>query len=486
MNEDYRGYSSPLLLSLRTKDAHEVEKLLHSGADPNGVSLHDVSRHAAGFLRFGPYISEGSLPEPFFTANYSRDQVLLAIKRQQISAITWDEISDRFADCVARFWTEPKLRPLAQIPYGDAVPAPVEAAQCGCIDSLESIIRAGADITFWLHEQQQLPSPASISSLAVVTPLHSAIWSRNTAALEYLLSRGFNPNAMPLAAITRCITPAMATIVHCDPWNEAAWRLLQRQPTFNPTLRTPIYNVHILHFAVARLSISILEAIVDDVPIDSAGTSALGHTLLHVACMPLDERFINMCSKAIYDSIHETRDLSEMCAELKHQYEGAQINNYAEARTILDEQDVALNVAPFDKSATTRSLASTPPIVDSSDQTATVEYLCQYASIDISHQDIHGNTALHYLVSHKTLNTQLIDFLRSTCGGDHAWKALKNRYGYTAQDLQNSNLEAIHRQGNKIHEPPRDVRDEQNRELEARVQQTIEDQQYAMLQGQYT
>ena len=219
------------------------------------------------------------------------------------------------------------LRPLAQEPYGDVVPAVVEAAQQGCSHIIKLIIDAGAELSFWLSEQTQLPIPTTLSSLAVASPLHSAIWSRNTEVLDWLLRKGFDPNILPLAAITRCITAAMATIVYCDPWNQAAWDCLRQHPRFDPSIRTPIYNVHILHFAVARLSLPLVKAIVKYMPLKTAGKTALGHILLHVVCLPLDERYLNLHSEAIYISIHETRDLSEVDPCFKACRADSQSNN---------------------------------------------------------------------------------------------------------------------------------------------------------------
>lgn len=321
MNEDYRGYSTLLLFALRSQSFDDVKSLLRSRSNPDGVSLYDISIHAAGFLRFGPSISDGSLPDPYLTATHTREEALTAIGRTQISAITQGEVEDRFQNCVGKFWTECVSRPLSQIPYGDAIPAVVEAAQRGCVENVELLLQSGADVSFWLSRQRELPVPATVSSLAVTTPLHSAIWSRNTEILKCLLNNGFDPNAMPLAAVTRCITPAMATITYCDPWNQAAWDCLRIHSKFDPSIRTPIYNVHILHFAVARLSLSLLEVIVQAVSLAEAGTTALGHTSLHIACLPLDERFIQMHSEAVYKSVHETRNLSELEGALKARHD---------------------------------------------------------------------------------------------------------------------------------------------------------------------
>lgn len=479
MNEDYRGYSFPLLFALRSQSFDEVKSLLRSGSNPDGVSLYDISIHAAGFLRFGPSLSGGSLPDPYLTATHTREEALTAIGRTQISVITQGEVEDRFQDCVGKFWTECVSRPLSQIPYGDAIPAVVEAAQRGCVDSVELLLQSGADVSYWLSRQTELPVPATVSSLAVTTPLHSAIWSRNTEILRYLLNNGFDPNAMPLAAVTRCITPAMATITYCDTWNQAAWDCLRIHPNFDPSIRTPIYSVHILHFAVARLSLSLLEVIVQAVSLAEAGTTALGHTLLHIACLPLDERFIQMHSEAVYKSVHETRNLSELEGCLKARHDNPQTNNYLTARDILDENDMSHN-ALDSLLFTDDSLSSTQSHFEN--QTAVVHHLYNCSVASVSQQDIHGNTALHYLASYRVVNYQLMTWLRSQDQGQYAWDVLRNRYGFTAQDLLYSNEAAVENPEGQSFWYSLDLRYKRNLEQEKQLRAGVEERRWAILQ----
>ncbi len=439
MNREFSGFNTFFLQAIEDQDHKAVEFSLRAGTDPNGASLHDISLHAAGFLRFGPWISYGRDEEPFLSANFTRGESLDVIARQQISPIIQNEIQDRYHDCIGRFWTEPILRPLAQIPFGDTIPAVVEAAQQGSIATLHMLIDSGADISFWQSRPTVMPFSSTASSLAVVTPLHSAIWSRKTNALRYLLNRGFDPNAMPLAAITRCITPAMATISYCNPWNQAAWDCLRQYPGFDPRIRTPIYDVHILHFAVARLSLILLYEIVKIVPLAEAGATALGHSLLHIACLPLDKRYIQIHSEAIYKSIHETRDLSEAEEDLRGRFEEEELDNYFTARVIAEKNSTTLyEHMPDFLAIDLDCLAS---------QTAMVRYLYSYDVADVSKQDVHGNTALHYLASHRLVNHQLIDWLRSQKHGQYSWRVLKNIYGYTASELLASNEAAVENPG---------------------------------------
>ena len=99
------------------------------------------------------------------------------------------------------------------------------------------------------------------------------------------------------------------------------------------------YIVHLLHSAVAFLSLLLLEIIATDVALFNACETAPGYTLLHIACLPLDERCIQLHSKAIDTSIHETRNLSELDGKIKDKQSSATTNNYIDARKVLDAMD---------------------------------------------------------------------------------------------------------------------------------------------------
>lgn len=53
--------------------------------------------------------------------------------------------------------------------------------------------------------------------------------------------------------------------------------------------------------------------------------------------------------------------------------------------------------------------------------------------------DIHGNTALHYLASHMTVNVEAVHLVRSMDGGETACSGLRNNFGFTAEALIRSN-----------------------------------------------
>ena len=109
----------------------------------------------------------------------------------------------------------------------------------------------------------------------------------------------------------------MATVVCCESPKFEAFDLLLSYSTIDRDQRTPIYNVHILHFATALLSPSLLVRVSASKSLKNAGKTALGHTLLHVACLPLDDTYIQISSEKVYQSIHNVCTLSPSWLPLK-------------------------------------------------------------------------------------------------------------------------------------------------------------------------
>lgn len=267
--------------------------------------------------------------------------------------------------------------------------------------------------------QYEMPEPPTYSSLSVSTPLHAAVESRNLEMLKHLLQLGFDPNVRPLANMAKSISPPMSTLTWEPPFIEA-YELLAADARVALDLRTPIYGVHILHFAFAHLSRHLLQQVAD-VPLFSAGTTALGHTLLHIACFPLDETQICIFAKSIYESIHEVRSLSQTLCPLTLWPDNEPEPLYPQPRSRHNPRKT-LFAKPQDCGFFMR-------------QSELVDYLLDRSTQDLSAVDVHGNTALHYLASYRTVNTKLIDKLRSLEGGEQIWTTAKNHYGYTPKKL---------------------------------------------------
>ncbi|TVY34579.1 hypothetical protein LSUB1_G006651 [Lachnellula subtilissima] len=380
------GITTPLMEAINAHLPANVKILLEAGANPNGVPHCIMEDYAALFLRFRPSIKglfDGS-------PDVARRSVFLEnMNVPQISNLTCEEVEDREGCSMAPFWCEEGFTQACFWTHGETMPSLVLAAKSGETEIVDMLLHAGADATFWKRPQFYVPEPASESSLSVSSPLHAAIEAE-----------GFEPNTMPLANPTRCVTPLMATIVHCSSFNKEAFDILCRAPSINFELRTPVYGVHILHFAVARLDLELLKHVAGKTPLENAGETALGHTLLHVACMCANVAQIQRHSDIIRKSIHETRDLRPF-----------------------DD----INPECFSHGCGYFSA-----------QTEMVKYLWNNGVRDFSKLDVHGNTALHYLAGCRGLNEELFAWLLSEGGSETlcVWQEAQNIHGATPKILE--------------------------------------------------
>jgi ankyrin repeat protein len=214
-----------------------------------------------------------------------------------------------------------------------------------------------------------IPDPITPSSLSLSIPIHAALQRKDVEMLEYLLAKGFDINTRPLANPTRCFTPIMTTAIYPKTFNKVAFDLLAASPCINFNIRTPVYRVHLLH-AVATLNLSILKHIARKVPLKNAGKTKLGHTLLHIACLPADAQEVQYHSLAIFRSIHETRDLHA------HNDPHMELSGGMRFDPGVSEEELKIQAA----------------------QTEVVKYLCDNGIYQVWEKDVHGNTPFHYLV----------------------------------------------------------------------------------------
>jgi hypothetical protein len=97
----------------------------------------------------------------------------------------------------------------------------------------------------------------------------------------------------------------------CDPPNWDAFSLLLSHPAIDQNLVTPVTKVHLLHITVALLSLSTLKHVLEaGLSLSDAASTALGHTLLHIACLPLNMTHVNIFQESIYSSAHEFRQIT--------------------------------------------------------------------------------------------------------------------------------------------------------------------------------
>jgi len=302
-----RQFNSPLIQAVVSKLPRNVEILLQAGADANGMAIEGLQSYALRFARFrdcddGRYCEDH---EDYWNQNPEKQ------KLNQSCPVTEDERLKRWHG-IQRFWTERDLVPLDFEKNGDAMPALVGAAKVGSVEIFDRLHKAGADASFWFPPDGSMPKPhGTLSSLAVSTPLHAAIAGSHHDMLDHLLELGLDPNCKPMAAISQCVTPLMTTLAPSEP-NTYAFRKLMQEARIDVQATTPVYRVHFLHFLVARHIPSLLSNMTKYIPLHTAGATELGHTLLHVACLPLDDKHIQVFAQKCYDSIHEVR--SQTCS----------------------------------------------------------------------------------------------------------------------------------------------------------------------------
>ncbi|KAI9775111.1 MAG: hypothetical protein M1839_001422 [Geoglossum umbratile] len=396
--------------ALRARLPANVAVLLAHSADPDGCSRRALSDYSARFLRFRPHLSASNMVE--------RGAVLAKLTTSQLAPLTEAELTARRASR-ARFWTEVDVPPDGG-PMVRQEPLALEvAAEAGDVSLVDALYAAGADTRGWMQHYCEMPSEPTASFLSPSTPLHKALEMRNMAMVKHLLTLGFAADVFPLAAVVCCLNPVMAAVALAPP-NLDAYELLA--PRADLKLRTPVFDVHILHVAVATLALPVIRRVAADIPLSAAGVTALKHSLLHIACLPLEDTHVNFYSEKIHQSIHEMRILSikwHRSTLWPHKPPGQ----------------------PVDR---TPAFPQTPPAdPDQQAQTAVAEYLLASETQDVRAEDAYGNTALHYLAAYRTVNKEAIAILRSSQTGEEVWTDSTNMWGFTPQDLFEDDAAAL-------------------------------------------
>lgn len=472
--------ATPLLQAVRSQLLENVEVLFEAGADPSGIDMGSLQSYQALFLRFRPSIPscvdiDGDVAH--------RKTLLDCMELPQTAPITAIEIEERMY-VIAPFWRVSTATQLDLFPGGDEMHSLVAAARRLSTQILDRLLRAGADTSFWMSKESTEPDYPTPSSLAVTTPLHAAIESGNISMIHHLLATGFDANVIPTSTPYSGLTPLMATFLTLsgpEDWispqqddsimpvssakaypsqhtpassmfpstytdlpatfNLAIYNLLVSHRSTNLVATSPILSVHPIHLAVAHVCLPLLRHVLRTIPLSLSDISptALGHNLLHIACMPLSAHYIETRSSAICRSIHDTRDLcSPRMAPYRHVRlwrrsisrlplrDCLQVHRYGDRRFFFPAQTKLLRFL-----------------------------LSQVPYSELSHQDIYGNTPFHYLAAHRVVNDAALELLRSAVGGDssgmvqggdqqerkqpgkqeHPFTTLRNRWGYSARDL---------------------------------------------------
>jgi len=391
------GVSTPLLAAIRSRLPINVKALLAAGADPNGAPIEFLSDYAAPFLRFGPQVSNSVNVQGGFA---SSDNIWSLMDHEQFS-------SQRRHGGIAPFWCDKVFTPTNLCANGWQSHSLVAAAYSGSIEIFDCLVVSGAELSHWIGnpDLEFRIEKHSANSLSICSPLHAAILASDMDMLHHLLDLNFNPNFMASATPTCYYTPLMATLISQSSFNKEAFNILVSHPKINIYLRTPVYKVHVLHLAVARLELDTLIHVATQIPLYTAGITALSHNLLHIACLPANARQIQSRSFMIRGSIHETRDLSSMNPHLE---------------TVAPEM-VAEN---------------SPDTKDFVAQIEVVKWLfSNWMDNKLGCQDIHGNTPLHYLASYTIPNTKLVHWMKTQPGAMEIWKCCQNFAGATPELL---------------------------------------------------
>ena len=380
-------YDSPLLRAIESSQLANMGILLGAGADPNGQSIESMYKYGKPFARLSYQNGEDQDDK----LSLQNSDVFDRNAAAYTEAISQQEIEEG----PARFWCGKGFPPPSFGAMNAAMTAVEMAARKGSIEALRAMIAAGADISFWISSPPSPPLVLSHSALSISSPLHAAIEKGHIGMLKELLQRDFDPNLLPYRATISCLSPLM-TALACQPPNPEAYDLILSQPKIDVDLRSPVYEIHALHIATAQLSVALLRYLSTRITLDRAGKTALGHTLLHIACLPLEPSEINQSSSLITTSI--TR-----------------------MRTLLRQ--------PLSRSSCSNRTSH-------SSQFDTAKYILSNSQCSVLEQDQLGNTALHYLASYADLNEPLLAFLRSAdTDGSLSWNTSKNQWGFSAEEI---------------------------------------------------
>jgi hypothetical protein len=424
-------WTTPLLRAIERQRPENVRLLLAHGADPNGCCIQ-MQRNLSRLVRRFWLVEASDLEERYpselpFALSYGAPIRATDVGKasEELVPLTDVEIENRRTRFFPRFWTERHKKSL-DYSRDDALLNSVVRAGTSSPEILDLLLDSGADAQFWLqpdtNEQLKDKEHLSPSALALSTPLHAAIASNNLTMLRVLLDRGFNPNARAIITGSLAITPVQYAIIT---GRLEAYSILKSHDQLDIGILTPVYRVHILHFATALLRLELIRAI--DLPPSAAPTTALGHTLLHVACMPYNGADVQTSPK-IEKSINDVRNLRDT-RYILHPPESSNFHALGVKKGRPQE------VQP-------KSPQNSPR--DVPDELQQQEDVCKHiiTELGVAHiglTDVHGNTALHYLAGAWFVNEILISWMREQTDGEAVWTSAENTWGHTPLALWEEN-----------------------------------------------
>lgn len=386
-----------------TKRSENVRLLLEHGADLDGA-LRETQLFNAGLLRRFTTIPYMRGPE---LCNPPTAEDVGSVSPEFIP-LTEDELLRRREEGrVSTFWAEPRKTRI-EVPLENGLLNSVVQAGASTAAILDQVIDSGADISQWqgsvanelLSEEDEL----SPSALGISTPFHSAIAVDDMEMLQILVER-FDVKSRAMVSGSLALTPVQYAVAI---GRMEAFRILRAHRDADLNLLTPVFGVHLLQFAVATLRTEILDALADDVPVSKVPATALGHSLLHVACLPYKKQEVQASPK-IVESIHDTRNM-----------------RWTHFRLPVPDHHRSQQFRDLDHE-TSRQAVICKKIVE------------ELGPEELQKPDFCGNTPLHYLASGRFSDEELIVWMRRKDGGEEVWMTASNRWGHTPRDLWEEN-----------------------------------------------
>lgn len=440
-----------VLRAIERQRDENVRLLLEEGANPNGVPLDKQVDMARRFRRF---CNEDPDANPFESVRWNMNYMDVFLNDDEVGPVPSqtdppylrdDELVDR-SKHFSPFWAAPHCLEL-DFSMDEALYHSVVMAGLATPEILDQLLEAGADTSAWReplahslpHEAELLPSQLCIS-----TPLHTAIATGNMTMLNALLDRGLSPNARAIITGSQALTPMQYAIVIGD----IETYFLLRDKGADPDIRTPVFNVHVLHFAAAMLSIELLKAV--GMPLSKASTTTMDHTLLHIIALPFNRSEIEATAPKIKQSIHDERGMA--ASERVRSYMTTKWDKHGlgysegEPYRIYTAESEARFTENCRWGGTEQCHRGKNPkkwvrwAKDSAGDALRQEAVCKFLLKELDASmiglpDKHGNTMLHYLAGAKAPNMPLIDWLELQGDGASVWRQAENRWGYTPQEL---------------------------------------------------
>lgn len=430
----HNPWQSALTNAIQARLPDHVNLLLAHGANPNGFPDWCFLAASSRFIR-------GRKTDTTITAGCAlerREDVLRSLAEQghgaqiyhQSVSLMEAEIEQRKRSR-ARFWAEPDF-PMVDWPTNTPLSALSAAVDVQSPEMYLKLIKSGADEAAWItesdffHPENGMHVP---SRWAVEPPLWVAIRNKDEKMLRFLLERGHKPHLFPETVFTRSYNALMYAI--SLKWTSG----FDIMSTIgNLSLVSPVFGCHLLHFAVATLDLGLMLHVLEKLENGQAKVAAivretaLGHTLLHIASLPLRDHVVNMHSLPIYNSIHEFRTLDTTWRPMYLSYNSNDRGNGPSSRgRVRGRRTTGASRGPNYQNVPQHQLDA---------QAEVISYILKILPEEnMIRRDIHGNTFLHYLTSIRNPDEVLLTLLRTYSAGEAAWNTITNSRGFTAKNL---------------------------------------------------